>query len=454
MKTEEIARIFARAAVAVALLGLGTGCDGTAAGADAGAADAADSGATGYVPQTVAEKPATAIGNYAETFGKYTAIALDENGDPGVAWLFVDANSDGKKEDSAIWFRAWDPAAKAFAAPVQVAIIDEPNSGFQGPLALAYDASAKAWVLFHQVTIAHPNFKGGLALAVSKDRGATWTSQVVSDGASPIKATQLGATNWPTVVAAGGKVHLAYFHNWTGVVYTTGALGSDPAAWPKTVAPWLPLGPGETAGPIGVNTRVGLALDSAGTPALAYWSTTANEKDLRLGYWRPGQAAPVLVAKSLDSNATREVWLGFAGLQPRVIFAGLVAPQAGLVSGYWAATSVDGAAWTSPANLPFEAGAGAGLAFFAAFSAKGQGVGAWAANSGNGSDLCGKVKTSRSSDFAAWTTCGPDSSNRFKLKPIATSLALAFDGSDNLSLVVTNLDSSGGAPAGVILWKF
>ncbi len=432
-------------------LALLVGCEATTASADSDATDTQ----TGWPDNAhvVLPRPATVTGNALETFGKYTAVALDENGDPGVAWVWVDENADGKLDDSNVYFSPWDATAKAFAQGILVGNVGAPNSGHQGVVALAYDASAKAWVVLHQTAIDHKGAKSGLQLAVSQDRGATWKSQVVTDGQDPTKATQYDATTWPSVVAAGGKVHLAWHQNWAGTLYATGTVGSDPSTWTRTLAPWLTLETGVLPGPAGVNAHIGLALDSAGLPGLAYWTTTNNEKDLRLTFWRPGQATPQLIAKSLDANATREVYLGFAGTQPRVLFAGLVSPLSGLMSGYWASTSTDGTQWAAPTSLPLESGAAAGLSFFGAFSAKGQGVGAYVSNGGNGSDVCGRLKTSRSSDFGGWDTCGPDTTNALKLKPVSSSLSLVFDSQDHLSIVFTNLDGTGGAPTGVVIWK-
>ncbi len=437
------------------LLVLPSLCCNSTSSAGADASSVADAGTVPWpnTAHTVLTKPSGVTGNYLETFGKYTAVALDENGDAGVAWVWADENADGTLDDTNVYFSAWDPVAKVFPTAIQVGTIGAPNGGPQGPIALSYDASEKAWILVHQVAVVHASSRTGLQLAVSKDRGATWTSQLLTDGQDPKTQTQYDSTSWPSVVARGGKVHVAWYQNYAGYFYAEGTVGSDPSAWQRVPAPWLTLEAGVKPGPAGVNTRLGLALDANDQAALAYWTTTANEKDLRLTYWRPGSATSSLIATSQDANATREVYLGFAGTQPRVLFAGLLAPLAGNVSTYWATHSTDGVKWDVPSNLPLETGAAPGLAFFAAVSAKGTGVGTYASNGGNGTDKCGRLKTSTSSDFTAWSTCGPDTTNAYKLKPVATSLSLALDGSDHLSLVFTNLNGANGAPVGVVIWR-
>ena len=182
-------------------------------------------------------------------FGRTLQTSLDANGDPAVAYYWMDINDDGDLADSGLYFVNWDRAAHQWKPPVQIVVVgDVPHGPGQSPFSLARDPQTDTWGVAFEVK--HPH---AIGLAMSKDNGTSWTvRELLSDSESELYS--------PSLEMASGKFHIALVHG--GVVeYITGPE-NDPSKFERKIAPAIEKGRR-------VFPSVKLRLDSAGRPGVA-----------------------------------------------------------------------------------------------------------------------------------------------------------------------------------------
>ncbi len=326
-------------------------------------------------------------------------------------------------------------AAGQWTKPVQVAQVGDNRSATESfQISLARDASTGA--------LARAYVSDGLkslGLAHSTDGGATWTSE-------PVKLqgddhTLVG----PVVALANGATFLAIADPGNGEFYLTRTGDSGPFT-----ATALPILPGAT------ETRwsqVALALDSAGKAALAYWQNPSDGYNLQLAYWRPGDAAPVKVADTHNTqNDNPFVSLTFAGDRPLVAFQAILGydAQNAATGTIWSVTSKDRVTWEPVALVTDDGGQiGDGPLPLTATTK----VAALAETISGGNldgTKCGTPKVAHTIDFKSWVTCSPDATQSLNLDSFYVDAAFGHD--RKLSLVIQNR-ASGQLPAGVLFWR-
>ena len=159
-----------------------------------------------------------------DNFAAYTSLAFDENGDPAVAFLWSDPNSDGDYGDSTLNFVRWDRAKYAWKPPVKIAVTGEISYQNLAPVSLACDRVSGIFAL------SYPSHEAvGVQVAVSRDGGATWKSAALgADLEGGVRSTSLLPLNgrWLLAVVAelGGRLY-------------SGPLDASPAEWKRSPFP-------------------------------------------------------------------------------------------------------------------------------------------------------------------------------------------------------------------------
>jgi hypothetical protein len=127
----------------------------------------------GPPPAGVSNAAPAPKGSAYENYGPATAIGLDEDGDPVIAFEWADPNGDGDKADSEIRFVRWDRATYKWIKPVRVATTGLIADQGVNPIAVGCDRGSGTLAVLATVG-------DSLIYAVSSDHGATWKSAPVS----------------------------------------------------------------------------------------------------------------------------------------------------------------------------------------------------------------------------------------------------------------------------------
>jgi uncharacterized protein (TIGR03437 family) len=339
-----------------------------------------------------APAPGPPGGQASQQYGYNLSLVLDGNGDPAFAFIFYDPNLDGDSSDTRVEFLSWNRAAYKWNNLVHaISNIGESAATFHQLLALAYDASSNTFGIAVEV-----NDGDSMVLYLSTDGGTTWTRKTT------ISSPGDSVTS-PSMVFAGGNIHLAYVLSSTGLKYVTGRLTSDPAAWTTKSEPKVS----------GVDiarqaVTLSLALDSSGSPAIAWWAddqkVSYNEI---LQFWKPaGGGAPVKVMDSQGQQSDAlAVKLVFAGLNPRVLAEVQRADGGFGVTLHSGRSDNGGATWNPPVLIPPDGDRSTDYPFDLAVDSQGRGAAAIGSNGGSGGGVCGNPKFARTNDFVTWKTC-------------------------------------------------
>ncbi len=371
---------------------------------------------------------------FPEDFGVQTALALDANGDPLVAYVVRDLNHDGDAADSIINFIRWDRTQEQWAARVTVSQTGAIEGFGSDALALTFDAAA------NRIGLVFPKAGQGFQVAYSADMGITW--QVES-----LAFATIGAQN-PALALTNGQTYLLFSAAEAGVIFasragTSGAFNVQPPPLLEGMA-GLAFAP------------AGLTVDSTGTPALAYWMSPAEGGRFTLGFWRPGEAAPHFVSNNSE---------GGEGLSARLAFGGRAAPggeQPAIAffsnrsdESLWFSRSTDGGdTWAEPAAVPRDGGQMPGYPFTLAISPQGQAAITYAIAGGNDEGArCGLPKLARSADLAQWSVCSPDADGLLTGGAAIDNASLAFDPNGKLSLLFRNTYRTEKMGPGLWLWR-
>jgi hypothetical protein len=330
---------------------------------------------------------------YEANFGHHTQMALDPSGDPVLAWLYLDPNSDNDFSDSALWTLRWDRAHYTWTDPVRVAVPgDIGSTGNYGPaFRLAVDRSTGAMAIaFIDLSVANT---WRVAVADSTDSGVTWRTRVVA--ADP--ATYYDA---PALALAGGKVHLSLYHDFDGIHYLSGKLADDPTTWSDERVPLL--------GGASYGIESDVSTDSAGNPGVAYLVRTDDGH--REMFYRPGSNAVIANASTEGPGDVWQLRLTFFGVNPRIAFVGEL--DSSYFEDYdhvlFLLTSDDaGATWNRRLNIASDGNRSLSGPIDAAFDSKGLGAIITEENGGNNDRVvCGRPKLALSDASGAWKMCG------------------------------------------------
>jgi uncharacterized protein (TIGR03437 family) len=317
---------------------------------------------------------------------------LDGNGDPAFAFIFYDPNLDSDPADTRIEFFSWNRAAYKWNPIVHAAgNLGDTGTTFHQTLSLAYDAGTNTFGIATET-----NVGSSIQPYLSTDGGTTWTRKTTF-------STSGDSVTSPSMAFQSGNIHLAYVTGAQGLKYVTGKLIADPATWttksePKVSGVDLARG----------SATISLALDSNGTPGIAWFADDSNGNyNELLMFWKPaGGSAPV---KAMDSQNRQSdelaVKLVFAGLNPRVLAEVQRADADFGVTLHSAKSDNGGATWATPVVIPPDGDRSTDYPFDLAVDSQGRGAAATGSNGGSGGSVCGNPKFSRTNEFVTWKTC-------------------------------------------------
>ena len=368
-------------------------------------------------------------------FGRLISLALDANGDPAVAFVYVDPNGDGNSADSQLMFASWDRAAYRWKDPVTVAVVGnyDPRPPVVG-VSLARDSDTNAYGVVWADTDNH-----GINLAVSNDGGESWKTR------KAFKDTR--SMGGASLALGAGKAHLILAQDAKNTIrYATGALEEDPGTWKVSYAPML-------NGANGVARGSALALDGEGKPAVAYWLRPAAGSVWTLAFWRPGSDSAGKITDNGDGGYPPEgVVLAFAGNQPAVVIDCRLHKDQ--ISQHYSLFSKEqGGTWSQPLPIPDDGHEHISGYMSFAIGPDGKAVLAGDVVGGNTQNMrCSWPKLSRTADFSSWTTCSPQGG----LRPDARTLwgSVVFSPHGTLYMVFQNQQFSPqqALPAGLMIW--
>lgn len=366
-------------------------------------------------------------------YGVNSAIALDENGDPALAFLWFDPNGDGDVSDTALYFVHWDRAKYAWRNPVKVATVGNIPSQNVEPVSLAFDSSTGLAALAYPV-----NGQDGLTVAQSKDAGMSWQPAVVTAGLEgPVASTSLAL--------AGGRIYLAA-NSEGGVRYLEADASSDPSAWKSQPVPRLPGTKYRT------DTNVPVVLHGAGKPVVGYVLEAEDESNTIYAVWRPAQSTSVRAADSNNQHVdSPNLSLATNGNRLGLLFGAARDPKNTDV-GIWFTSSTDGNMWTPPVSIPIDGPRSSNPPLGVAIDSHGRFAAVFGSNTGGGNGKCNYPEVSRSTDGAHWTTCGIGVSVKDEFDPQPNTVHAAYAGNDKLYIVWNQADASKSGQ-GLLLWQ-
>jgi hypothetical protein len=365
-------------------------------------------------------------GTAPEHYGQSSSAALDENGDPVIAFEWFDPNGDGDGSDTEIRFVRWDRASYKWASPGRILVTGEMNDGNETPFAIACDRDTGTLAVLSQ--------KGdGVIYALSTDRGMTWNTTPGPKNAGGLRATSLAISS--------GQVHAAAIGN-EGAFYFTGSV-ADVTSW-KAQA--VPTGSGWTVRP----TNIPTVLDASGKPAIAFFENQADGDQHRYVFWRPGSSDPVAIVTTNQSTDYPNVALTYANNKFGVLFAIGLDPKDG-DHGIWYTQSSDGNSWSTPAKLPIDGPRTTNPPLDLAIDSKGAVTAAFAANAGSADTTCNYPVVSRSADGTSWKTCGLGKAAGAHFNPQPSTLHVIEAGNDK-AYIMWQEPGQNKYGSGVLIW--
>ena len=380
----------------------------------------------GPPPAGVSNASAVPKGTDPPNYGPATAVALDENGDPAIAFEWIDPNGDGDKSDSEIRFVRWDRATYKWAPSVRVATTGPMEDQNVNPIALACDRATGTLAILAAVG-------EGLLYATSGDHGATWKSASLPSS---------NATPHAVALMIGSGQAYAAVNAESGAAYFAGPI-SDATSWKSQP---IPAGDGWK---LRNNTNIPLAKDASGKIALAFYEDQQEGDVHRYAFWHPESSAPaaIITTPSVDSPA---IALTYGASSFASIFAALIDSNDADHT-VWYSQSTDGSSWSKPVKLPIDGPRSTNPPLSIAISSKAALTAAFGANSGSGASKCGAPTVARSTDGSNWTACGLGKAAGGDFSPQPANLQVIEAPNDKTYVMWQEPAESKNAP-GVLVW--
>ena len=127
-------------------------------------------------------------------FGQASAMALDENGDPVIAFEWVDPNGDGDFSDNEVRVVHWSRATYRWLPSVRAMVVGDISNQNLNPISIGCDRKTGL------LAVVTPVGDKSASMVVSKDGGATWNATQIPGITDQIYATALAIMD--------GKIHL------------------------------------------------------------------------------------------------------------------------------------------------------------------------------------------------------------------------------------------------------
>jgi uncharacterized protein (TIGR03437 family) len=385
----------------------------------------------------VAPAPGAPGSDTTRQYGADLNMALDGNGDPAFAWIYYNPSQNSDPSDSQLLFRSWNRAQYTWNPIVKIAVVGDAASYFHNSVSLAYDSSTNTWAAASETT-----FSASIKLFFSTDGGVTWINK------STFQFGQSSASG-PSLAMASGNIHFACLVDHSGPKYITGKQSADPTTWTTKTAPVAP-GTDIAFG----NIHPSLAMDSTGTPAIAYWVPDATDGyNNILLFWKPStSAAPVRVMDSQKQQSDElAVKMVFAGLNPRILVYVQRTDADFGVGLHFVRSDNGGATWQPVIVIPPDGTSSTDYPFDLAIDSQGHGAIGFGQNGGTGDETCGRPKLSRSDDLVKWTTCAAGPLNvTGNFSPFPGAIQVLFGGNDKLYYAWQENDAT---PNGIYLYR-
>ncbi len=380
----------------------------------------------GPPPTGVSNAAAVPKGSDPPGYAAATAVTLDENGDPAVAFEWIDPNGDGDKSDTEILFARWDRSTYKWTPPVQVAVTGPLEDQGVNPIALGCDRATGTLAMLAAVG-------ENLLYGVSADHGATWkNSTMPSSNGTPRSISFL---------IESGKIYAA-INAESGATYLTGPIPNS-ASW-KSEA--IPAGSGWK---LNNKTNVGFAASSAGKLGLAYAEDQQEGDAHRYVFWMPEGPAPIVILDNAAADSPDVALTYGAGKFASIFAAALDSNDTDHT--VWYSQSTDGNSWSKPVKLPIDGPRSTNPPLSIAISSKGALTAAFGANSGSGPANCNAPTVARSSDGAGWTACGLGKAAGADFSPQPANLHVIEAPNDKAYIVWQEQAESKYGP-GVLVW--
>ncbi len=361
-------------------------------------------------------------------YGQASAIALDDNGDPVIAFEWVDPNGDNEYSDNEIDFVRWSRAEYRWLAPVRVQVVGEISNQNLNPVSIAWDAKTRTFA------IVTPVKDNGASILLSSDLGAHWNARPLPGIAGNVSATALAI--------AGGAARLALVSADSGVRYISGPI-DDLSSWKNEAAPtssgWKQLP--------GVN--VALTLDGAGNPVLSWLEAREEGEGNRFQVWRPGSAA-ITAIQTANHTDSPSVGLRWGGGKLGLIVA-MPLDEKDTDHAVWYAQSTDGASWSKPSKPPVDGPRTTNAPVSVAIDSRGRIVAVFGSNGGGAGTACNYPVLSRSTDGIAWKTCGPGKAEGGDFTPQPSTLHV-IEAGDDKAYVLWQEPSENKFRPGMLVW--
>jgi len=380
----------------------------------------------GPPPMGVSSAAPAPKGSDPAKYGPATATNLDVNGDPLIAFEWVDSNGDGDQADTEIRFVAWDRASYQWKQPVRVVTTGPLADQGVNPMAIACDRSNGNLAI---LTTAGEN----LVYATSTDNGVTWKTAPVSNSNGTPRAVSM--------IVASGQAYAAVNAE-TGATYYTGSA-ADPSSF-KSQA--VPAGAGWK---IQNQSNIPMTVDQSGNIALAFYVDQQDADNHRYVFWRAGSSDPTVIAANAPADSP-DVALTFGGNKFGVLLNATLDSN-DTDHGVWYTQSTDGSSWSKPVRLPIDGPRSTNPPLGIAIASKGNLTAAFGSNSGSAGATCNSPAVSRSTDGANWTTCGIGQAAGADFNPQPPTIHVIEAPNDKAYVVWQEQNDSKYNP-GVLVW--
>ena len=360
----------------------------------------------------------------------------DQFNQPMIAFLYEDPNGDLNYDDNRVAFTRWDGATRAFETVKTIEVVG--GGAFVLPnrqISVARDADTG------RIGVAYIKPQDNtVRVAISDDEGANFSLLTVSD------VPRAALMSNPSLGLQGGNVHVAWIQ------------GSDVMYRKKTgTGAFVDQSLGSTASSGG--RSLSLALDSAGNPGVAFFSSV-NVTSADLAFWRPGGSANAIASADMLDLAVMgrdpSVTLTFVGTTPHLAYHLRKLDTVDATELWYLKSSDTGTTWNAPIAIPRNSSSATefhSTRYFQALAIEPSGrVSVAAPWSATGTQVnCIGPKLSRAPDGVTFTTCSPMGSpiqrggdwiNLWTHKPGKQTLVFHYDSRTNPSI-----------KAGIVMWR-
>jgi hypothetical protein len=361
-------------------------------------------------------------------FGQASAMALDENGDPVIAFEWLDPNGDGDFSDNEVRVVHWSRATYRWLASVRALVVGDISNQNLNPISIACDRKTGL------LAVVTPVGDKSASMVVSKDGGATWSATPIPEITDQIYATAIAIVN--------GQIHLVLTSGDDHARYLSGPV-DDISSW-KT----QPL-PSSSGWKQPQNVNVSLVIDPSGKAVIAWFETQEEGDGHRYKVWREGGSANTALETKRGADSPNLAFTAGGGKFGLLVAATL--DEKDDDHGVWYLQSADGASWSKPSKLPVDGPRSTNPPFDVALDSHGHIVAAFSANSGSDSTTCNYPVLSRSTDGNTWKTCGPGKAEGGNFDPQPPTLH-AIEGENDKVYVLWPQSGENKYRQGMLLW--